>query len=205
MVKIWKGRECKKDGKTVKEDKIITVYPLNKIKDGCFLPRGYRQHSELCPWAVLQIRKPHRVKEVYFMLTTSIPDPIEPEVWWGWSPKYHLGTSPPTKQNNVHKLITHLQPLSRTQSLKTFSYTLWHPWYVESIKKLYKWTYLQNRKRLTDLENELMVHSPSNYCPAQGTLLSVAAWMGGEFGEEWIHVYVRLSPFSVHPKLSQDY
>ena len=22
----------------------------------------------------------------------------------------------------------------------------------------------------------------------------VAAWMGGEFGGEWIHVYVRLSP-----------
>ena len=30
----------------------------------------------------------------------------------------------------------------------------------------------------------------------------VAAWMGGEFGGEWIHVYV-LSPFDVHLKLSQ--
>ena len=26
--------------------------------------------------------------------------------------------------------------------------------------------------------------------------------MGGEFGGEWIHVYVRLSPFAVHLKLS---
>ena len=26
----------------------------------------------------------------------------------------------------------------------------------------------------------------------------VAAWMGGEFGGEWIHVNVWLSPFSVH-------
>ena len=26
----------------------------------------------------------------------------------------------------------------------------------------------------------------------------VAAWIGGEFGEECIHVYVRLSPFTVH-------
>ena len=26
--------------------------------------------------------------------------------------------------------------------------------------------------------------------------------MGGEFGGEWIHVYVRLSPFTVHLKLS---
>ena len=31
----------------------------------------------------------------------------------------------------------------------------------------------------------------------------VAAWMGGEFGREWIYVYVWLSPFSVHLKLSQ--
>ena len=31
----------------------------------------------------------------------------------------------------------------------------------------------------------------------------VAAWMGGDFGGEWIHVYVWLSPFTVHLKLSQ--
>jgi len=31
----------------------------------------------------------------------------------------------------------------------------------------------------------------------------VAAWMGGQFGGEGIHVYVRLSPFTVHLKLSQ--
>ena len=31
----------------------------------------------------------------------------------------------------------------------------------------------------------------------------VAAWMGGDFGGEWIHVYVWLSPFAVHLKLSQ--
>ena len=28
----------------------------------------------------------------------------------------------------------------------------------------------------------------------------VAAWMGEEFGGEWIHVYVWLSPFVVHLK-----
>ena len=33
----------------------------------------------------------------------------------------------------------------------------------------------------------------------------VAAWMGGEFGEEWIHVYVWLSTFAVHLKPSQHY
>ena len=34
---------------------------------------------------------------------------------------------------------------------------VWYPLYAESEKKWYKWTYLQNRNRLTDLENELMV------------------------------------------------
>ena len=33
----------------------------------------------------------------------------------------------------------------------------------------------------------------------------VAAWMGGEFGAEWIHVYVWLNPSAVHLKLSQQY
>ena len=32
-----------------------------------------------------------------------------------------------------------------------------HPFYIESEKPWYKWTYLQKRNRLTDLENEFMV------------------------------------------------
>ena len=31
----------------------------------------------------------------------------------------------------------------------------------------------------------------------------VAAWIGGEFGGEWIHVHVWLNPFAVYLKLSQ--
>ena len=31
----------------------------------------------------------------------------------------------------------------------------------------------------------------------------VTAWMGGEFGRKWTHVYIWLSPFSFHLKLSQ--
>ena len=31
----------------------------------------------------------------------------------------------------------------------------------------------------------------------------VAAWMGGGFGGEWIHAYVWLNPFAVHPQLWQ--
>ena len=33
----------------------------------------------------------------------------------------------------------------------------------------------------------------------------MAAWMGGEFGGEWVYVYVCLSPFAVHLKISQCY
>ena len=33
----------------------------------------------------------------------------------------------------------------------------------------------------------------------------VAAWMGGEFGGEWVDVYVYLSPFTVQMKLLQYY
>ena len=34
---------------------------------------------------------------------------------------------------------------------------IWHTLYVKSKKKWYKWTYLQNRNKLTDLENEFVV------------------------------------------------
>ena len=43
-----------------------------------------------------------------------------------------------------------------------------------------------------------------NYCIAHNSAQCyVATWMGGEFGGEWIHVYVWPSPFSVHLKPSQ--
>ena len=100
-------------------------------------------------------------------------------------------------------------------------------------KKWYKWTYLQDRNRLTDLENELMVTRGQEwgegifrelginmytllylkwmtnkdllYSTGNSAQCYVAAWMGREFGGEWIHVYVWLSPFAVHLKLSQHY
>ena len=41
------------------------------------------------------------------------------------------------------------------------------------------------------------------YSTWSSTQCYVPAWMGGEFGGEWIYVYVSLSPFTVHLKLSQ--
>ena len=89
----------------------------------------------------------------------------------------------------------------------------------------------QNRRRLTDLKNRLWLlgvrigegivreFATNTYTLlylkqiTNKDLLSstgnsaqcyVAAWMGGEFGGEWIHVYVWLSPFAVQLKLSQQ-
>ena len=85
------------------------------------------------------------------------------------------------------------------------------------------------KHRLTDLENELMVVGwgrtggrvrefgmdmytllyfkwIANKDPLYSTRNSaqryVVTWMGGEFGGEWIHVYVWHSPFTVHLRLS---
>ena len=82
---------------------------------------------------------------------------------------------------------------------------------------------LQYRKRLTDLEDKFMVAGGKmrardrEFGMGMYTLLylkwitdkdplyttwnsaqcCVAAWIGGEFGAEWIHVYVWLSPFVI--------
>ena len=48
------------------------------------------------------------------------------------------------------------------------------------------------------ITNEDLLYSTGNSVQCY-----VAAWMGVEFGGEWIHVYVWLSPFVVHLKLLQ--
>ena len=46
--------------------------------------------------------------------------------------------------------------------------------------------------------NKDLLHSTGNSAQCHA-----AAWMGGEFGEEWIQVYVQLSHFTVHLKLAK--
>ena len=48
------------------------------------------------------------------------------------------------------------------------------------------------------ITNKVLLYSTGNSAQCY-----VAAWMGGESGGEWIHVYVWLSPFAVHLKPSQ--
>ena len=69
---------------------------------------------------------------------------------------------------------------------------------------------LQNRKRLRRLPVPTAMfkmgnqQGPTVYSTWNSAQCYVPVWMGQEFGEEWIHVYVlRLSPFTVHLKLSQ--
>ena len=64
----------------------------------------------------------------------------------------------------------------------------WDGHYIYLYTLLYlKWT-----------TNKDLLHSRGN-----SAQYYVAAWMGEEFGREWAHVYVCLSPFTVHRKLSQ--
>ena len=41
------------------------------------------------------------------------------------------------------------------------------------------------------------------YSTWNSTQCYVSVWMGRGFGREWIHIYVWLSPFTVHLKLPQ--
>ena len=88
----------------------------------------------------------------------------------------------------------------------------------------------KTRKRLTDLKHKLTVARGKGggertvrefgmdmctllyfkwitnkdllYSTGNSAQCYVVTWMGGEFGGEWIHVYVWLSPFAVYLKLS---
>ena len=48
------------------------------------------------------------------------------------------------------------------------------------------------------ITNENLLYSTWNYAQCY-----VPAWMGEEFGGEWIHVYIWLSPFTDHLRLSR--
>ena len=48
------------------------------------------------------------------------------------------------------------------------------------------------------ITNKVLLYSTGNSFQSY-----VAARMGGEFGGEWVHIYVRQVPFAVHLKISQ--
>ena len=73
--------------------------------------------------------------------------------------------------------------------------TEWHPLYVESKQKLYKWTYKQkethrlNERTYGYLHTLLCLNWMTNkdllYSTRNSTQCYVAAWMGGDVGREW--------------------
>ena len=81
----------------------------------------------------------------------------------------------------------------QTHRLRKQTYGWWEEGIVTDFGKvMYTLLYLKwitNKDLLYSTRNSAQCH--------------VAAWMGGEFGGEWIHVYVWLSPFPVHLKPSQ--
>ena len=107
-----------------------------------------------------------------------------------------------------------------------------YPLYVESKKKWYKLTYLQNWKRLKDSEEGLVATSGEGPVRKFGMDMNIllhlkwitnkdlrhstgnsaqcyaAAWMGGEFGREWyVHMYgwvPSLSTWNCHNIVNQN-
>ena len=136
-------------------------------------------------------------------------------MWYIYTMEYNSAT----KMNEIMLFAATWMDLRDCHTEWSQRNIVWHPLYEESKKKLYKWTYLQNRKRLTDLGKGILRDFGMDMYTllyliwiTSKVLLSstgnsgqryVAAWVGGEFGGEWIHVCVWLSPFSVYLKLSQ--
>ena len=63
--------------------------------------------------------------------------------------------------------------------------------------------YLGSFDRYTVLCLKWITNKDLLYSTGNSAQCYVAAWMAGEFGREWIHVYVWVNPFAVHLKVSQ--
>ena len=69
-----------------------------------------------------------------------------------------------------------LEIIIPSKGSKTKTNIIWYHPYAEYLKKWYKWTYLQNRNRLTEFENKLIV-------------TKVERWRGGIHQAFGIHIY----------------
>ena len=74
---------------------------------------------------------------------------------------------------------------------------------VHGVTELDTAEWLNNIKGLWEGHEQIAVFKMDNllYSTRNSAQCYVPACMGGGFGEEWIHVYVWLSPFTVHLKL----
>ena len=74
---------------------------------------------------------------------------------------------------------------------------------VEGLRNIRMWHTKQTDTLYVLLYLKWITNKDLLYSTGYSAQCYVAAWVGGEFGGEWIHVYVWLSLFAVRPKLSQ--
>ena len=86
--------------------------------------------------------------------------------------------------------------LQNIKRLKKQAYGCWGEGWGEGIVREFGMV-IYTLLCLKCLTNKVLLYSIGNSAQCY-----VAARMGGEFGGEWIHVYIWLSPFAVHLKLS---
>ena len=147
-----------------------------------------QSHSWACIWRKSMIQKdthtPLCIAALFTMAQTR-KQPKRPsteewikKMWYRYTMEYYLAI----KKNEIMPFPTtwmELESATLNEISQRRRNIIWHPSYVESKKKWYKWTYLQNRKRLIDLGNELMVARGRG----KGYL--------GTLVRSWIHLYSR--------------
>ena len=115
-------------------------------------------------------------------------------MWYIYTMEYNSAT----KMNEIMLFAAAWMDLRDCHTEWSQRNIVWHPLYEESKKKWYKWTYLQNRNRLTDLGKGILRDFGMDMYTlldlkwiTSKVLLSstgnsgqryVATWVGGEFG-----------------------
>ena len=116
---------------------------------------------------------------------------------WGKSDRGEILYDMPYMWNLNRNDINELTKQEETHGLREWTYGCWGTEWEEGIVRefgmdMYTVLYLKwitSKDLLSSTRNSAQCY--------------MAAWMGGEFGGEWIHVYAWLSPFAVHLKLSR--
>ena len=99
------------------------------------------------------------------------------------------------KRNDAHKLL-YLQNRNRLR-LREWTYG----YYGERMGGVIITEF--GMKRYILLYFKWITNKALLYSTGNSVQCYVAAWMGGEFGGERMHIYVWLNPFTIHLKLSQ--
>ena len=98
------------------------------------------------------------------------------------------------KINDIDELIKQKE----THWLREWTYDCWWEGWGDGIVRQFQMD-IYTLQYLKWIVNKDLLDSTWNSAQCY-----VVAWMGGEFRWEYIHVYVWLSPFAVHLKLSQN-